>query len=844
MDLIVEKTREICEKYTANSIGFYTTGQLFLEEYYTLAVIGKAGLGTPHMDGNTRLCTATAEAALRESFGTDGQPGSYSDFDVTDCILHFGHNIASQQTVLWSRILDRLEGANPPKLIVVDPRRTETARRSDIHLPLRAGSNVALLNGLLHLLIRNGHVDENWIKEHTVGFDDLKRKTQRWTPAETEKVTGVPAKQIEAAAELLGTTPTLVSTVLQGVYQSMQATAAAIQVNNLHLMRGLIGKPGCAVFQMNGQPTAQNTRETGCDGSLPAMRNWENPEHVADIARLWNVEVEQIPAWSEQTHAMQIFRYAEEGSIRMLWIVCTNPAVSLPELSRIRGILGRAGLFLVIQDAFLTETAQFADVVLPAAMWGEKTGALTNADRTVHLSKKAVDPPGQARSDFDIFLDYARRMDLRDKDGAPLIKWKTPEEAFEAWKQCSKGRPCDYSGMSYEKLSGPSGIQWPCNEQFPNGAERLYTDSLFNTSADYCEVYGHDLLTGAVRTEPEYRAHDPKGRAIIKAADYEPPHEIPDNDYPFWLTTGRVVFHWHTRTKTARSEELNEAAPEAFVQISEADATKLGLREGDLVAIESRRGKVQAPCRIGDIEPGHVFIPFHYGYFDAASGKNRAANELTITDWDPVSKQPFFKYAAVKLTKVTAGPVLMQAKSMARDIAELGGHFVKNVVSIGKEVVVPPEPGLHVPHYLALLLNSKKQLAKEFASLAARHVNEPAIRDGCTMFAKWSAAHINDLDKLTDRYGSASVADAKATDVLTGARPGGLGLLRDLHDLWLMVNNAHLSIMILVQAARALRDNEMAATLIEIGLETDRQVAWLDTHIKTIAPQALVVPAI
>jgi hypothetical protein len=209
-----------------------------------------------------------------------------------------------------------------------------------------------------------------------------------------------------------------------------------------------------------------------------------------------------------------------------------------------------------------------------------------------------------------------------------------------------------------------------------------------------------------------------------------------------------------------------------------------------------------------------------------------------------VSKQPFFKYASVKLKKVTAGPVLVETKSMAGDLAELGGHFVKDVVSIGKEAVVPAKPGLHVPHYLALLVNCKKQLAKEFAALAGRHAEEPAIRDGCAMFGKWSAAHVNDLGKLTERYGSASVADAKAPDALTGARPGGLGLLRDLHELWLMVNNAHLSIIILVQAARALRDNEMAATLIEIGLETDRQIAWIDTHIKTTAPQVLVVPAL
>lgn len=844
MEAIVERTREIREKYTANSIGFYTTGQLFLEEYYTLAIIGKAGLGTPHMDGNTRLCTATAEAALRESFGADGQPGSYSDFDVTDCIFLIGHNMASQQTVLWSRVLDRLAGANPPKLIVVDPRATETARHADIHLSLTLGTNLALLNGLLHLLIRNGYVDCEWIQNHTVGFDDLERKVALWTPSQTATVTGLPAKQIEAAAELLGNTPTLVSTVLQGVYQSMQATAAAVQVNNLHLVRGLIGKSGCSVFQMNGQPTAQNTRETGCDGSLPGMRNWENPAHVADLARIWNVKIEVIPSWAEQTHAMQIFRYAEEGSIRMLWIVCTNPAVSLPELSRIRSILGRAGLFLVVQDAFMTETAEFADVVLPAAIWGEKTGTFTNADRTVHLSLKAVDPPGEARSDFDIFRDFAARMDFRDKDGAPLVKWHTPEEAFEAWKICSSGRPCDYSGISYEKLRGGSGIQWPCNQEFPNGKERLYTDGFFNTSADYCEVFGHDLITGAVRTEPEYRAHDPKGRAIIKAADYQPPHEVPDQDYPFWLTTGRTVYQWHTRTKTARSEGLNAAAPSPFVQISEEDAAQLKVNDGDLLRVESRRGHLQAPAKIGSIRTGHVFVPFHYGYFDRQSAVHRAGNELTLTDWDPVSKQPFFKYAAVRLKKASDGPISSEAKAAASSIGELTISFVKNVTSIGKELIVPPKPGLHISRYLGSLLESKKNIAAAFAGVATRRATEPSIRDACKMFAEWSLAHERRLQELVQRYGRDISGKADGDSNSLGApRPGGLGVLLDLNRLWVMVNQAHLEIMILVQGVRALRDNESAGLLIEIGLETDRQIAWLDSQIKIIAAQALVVPA-
>lgn len=650
MDLIVQKSKEIIQKHTGLGIGFYTSGQLFLEEYYTLAVIGKAGIGTPHMDGNTRLCTATAAAALKVSFGSDGQPGSYTDLDTTETILHCGHNIASQQTVLWMRILDRLEGPNPPKIIAIDPRDTFTAKKATIHLAPKVGTNLAVMNGLLYLIIQNGAIDQQYINAHTTGFEELKEIVSKYTPEKVEEISGVPTDLLRQAGHILSTTKTLVSTVLQGFYQSMQATASSVQVNNIHLIRGLIGRDGCGIYQMNGQPTAQNTRETGADGDLPGFRNWGNEEHIKQLAQLWNIDPIIIPHWAPPTHAMQIWRYAEQGSISLLWISATNPAVSLPELSRIRKILDKKDLLVVVQDAFLTETARHADVVLPAAIWGEKTGTYTNVDRTVHISHKAVEPPGQARTDLDIFLDYASRMGFKDKDGAPLIKWKTPEDVFEGWKDCTSGRPCDYTGLSYAKLSEGSGIQWPCNEQHPNGTKHIYTDGVFNTDLEYCETYGHDLDTGAAVTKEEYECKDPKGKAFLKGADFREPHEIPDEDYPLMLTTGRVVYHFHTRTKTGRSKELHDAAPDAFVQISEQDATKYGIKEGDMIEVSSRRGKVIEPAKIGNIIPGHVFIPFHYGYWDEP-GRSRAANELTITEWDPVSKQPHFKYAAVRIQK-------------------------------------------------------------------------------------------------------------------------------------------------------------------------------------------------
>ncbi|GAA4159416.1 nitrate reductase [Gryllotalpicola daejeonensis] len=658
MGRIVEKSRALLEEKGPLSHGFYTSGQLFLEEYYALAIIGKAGIGTPHMDGNTRLCTATAAAALKESFGSDGQPGCYEDIDECDAIALYGHNVAETQTVLWARILDRLAGPDRPQLICVDPRETEVARLADVHLAIHPGTNLALMNGLVRELFEHDWIDHAYVDAHTVGVDELRAAVAPWDPESVAQVCGVAADDVRRAAEIIGTSERLLSTVLQGFYQASHATASSCQVNNLHLLRGLLGKPGCGILQMNGQPTAQNARETGADGDLPGFRNWENEQHVAELARLWGVEPAKIPHWAPPTHAMQIFRYAEQGSIGFLWVSATNPAVSMPESPRIRAILGRPELFLVVQDLYLTETAMLADVVLPAAGWGEKQGAFTNADRTVHLSDKAVEPPGQARSDLEIFLDYARRMDFRRDDGAPLLDWSSPEDGFRAWQECSRGKLCDYSGLSYEKLRA-GGVRWPCNDEHPDGTARLYTDAVFRTGMDVAETYGHDLLTGASVPPDTYSAMRVDGRAILKPAGYTSPHEVPGEDYPLRFTTGRTAYQFHTRTRTARARQLDRAAPRAWVELAVPDASALGIREGDLVRVTSPRGELVVPARVGEVRPGTVFAPFHYGYWQggkAGPGEQpTAANELTITEWDPVSKQPIFKVAAVRVEKVAGG---------------------------------------------------------------------------------------------------------------------------------------------------------------------------------------------
>ncbi len=333
--------------------------------------------------------------------------------------------------------------------------------------------------------------------------------------------------------------------------------------------------------------------------------------------------------------------------------------------------------------------------------------ALTaNVDRTVHLSDKAVEPPGEARSDLEIFCDYARRMDLRDRDGAPLITWNDPESAFEAWKECSRGRPCDYTGLSYEKLRGGSGVPWPCNDEYPNGRDRLYADAVFPTHADVCESYGRDLLTGGITSREEYHARNPDGRAVLRAAEYVPPPEEPDGEYPLVCTTGRTVYHFHTRTKTGRSRQLRRAAPKPWIEMSRNDAAALGLTEGDPVRVESRRGRVELPVRVGGGRDGVVFLPFHYGYWDSdTDDRARAANELTLTAWDPVSKQPLYKLGAVRVTKLADGkgpaPAPTTAASAPHDPAGVpattGDDDVWEDVAATRPPPAPPSPD--VPHH-------------------------------------------------------------------------------------------------------------------------------------------------
>ena len=657
MDLVVERSRELLATKGSGALGFYTSGQLFIEDYYTLALVARGGIGTNHLDGNTRLCTATAGQALKETFGCDGQPAGVHDLEYCDTILHVGINTAESQTVLWMHELDRMHGPDPPRSIVIDPRETQSARAAEVHLAIRPGTNLAVLNGIAQQLIENDWVDRAFVAAHTVGIEALEKTVAPYTPERVAEICAVAADDVRRAAEIVGEAESLLTFVLQGVYQSHQATASACAANNVNLLRGMIGRPGAGILQMNGQPTAQNTRETGCNGDLPAFRNWQNEEHVAELARLWNVEPDQIPHWGPPTHAMEIFRYAEQGSIGFLWVSGTNPAVSLPDLGRIRSILSQESLFLVVSDAFLTETARLADVVLPAALWGEKTGTFTNTDRTVHLSEQAVDPPGQARPDGAIFADYAQpagpegqgRAAAREVVDAGGVL-RGVEGVHAAAARATTRVSATTSSAAAPASSGPATTTRPTGR---SGSTPTSRSRPCPTSA----------RTTATTSSPARRSPKPtSGRSEPTAARFSRRPSGRRRTSGREATTrsrSRPAAPSTTSTparRPAARPSLQAAAPEPWVELFPADAERLGIAEGDLVRVSSPRGSIVVPARLGGPREGVVFVPFHYGYWDIGDGAGpdgqpRAANELTITLWDPVSKQPRFKTAAVKVER-------------------------------------------------------------------------------------------------------------------------------------------------------------------------------------------------
>lgn len=860
MGRVVAESRRLLAQRGPSAIGFYTSGQLFAEEYYSLAAIGHGAIGTNRMDGNTRLCTATAAAALKETFGCDGQPGSYEDVDHADVIALYGHNVAETQPVLWMRILDRLAGPRPPRLVCVDPRDTEVARTAraggGVHLAPLPGTNLALMNGLLHEIIAHGWVDHAYLDAHTVGYSDLERCVADYPPETVARICRLDPGEIRAAARVLGGAERLLSTVLQGFYQSHQASAVAVQVNNLNLVRGMLGGPGRGILQMNGQPTAENTRECGADGDMSGFRNWSNDAHVADLARHWNLDPLQIPHMTPSTHAMQMMRYVENGRIGMLWVSATNPAVSMPELNRMRSILSQERLFLVVQDIFRSETAELADVVLPAATWGEKTGCLTNADRTVHLSEKAVEPPGQARPDLDIFLDYARRMDFRDRDGAPFPPWHDASSAFDAWAASTAERPCDYTGLSHDRLrAAPSGIQWPCNADHPDGTGRLYADGEFSSSPEYCESYGRDLVTGAPLDQTAYRALNPDAKAVLKAAHHLPPHEPPSPEHPLVLITGRTLYHFHPHQDRTRPPAAGRrAAGVGRVLGGRRPPHRVGRRR-------PRRDHHPAGCAAGpgpdQRDPrrrGVPALPLRLLGHPHRRPRSRPDDGAGRERADHHRLGPGVQTAPVQDRRRPPDPRRAGRRDLPRPPAGRRppggphgrGHADDERLPDGWNLMGT------LPLVLRELHRSEVVLGRALLNLADRHHVEHEIVHLAHDLARWPREHVRRLAEAAAVHGPrlnpdprwaaperVGAALRRASDAL-GRRPEpGLLLLADLRRLPRRAAGVSLDWELLAQAAQAMRRRDLLDLAQACHPETLRIMQWSNAHLKAVSPQII-----
>jgi anaerobic selenocysteine-containing dehydrogenase len=617
---VADRLRDIVAAHGPDAVALYGSGQLLTEEYYVASKLAKGFLGTNNFDTNSRLCMASAASGYARSLGSDGPPGAYADIERADCFFLVGTNTADCHPVTWKRIRKRkLAAPDEVAVIVADPRWTETADIADLHLPLRPGSDIALLNAMLHVLWKEGSLDQDFMALHTTGWPELRTVIARYPPGRAAAITGLSAEIIATTARRFGRARAAMTLWSMGINQSHIGTDKNSAILNLHLATGQIGRPGAGPFSLTGQPNAMGGRETGgLAHLLPGYRHVADPEQRAVVERHWGVPPGRI-APAPGRSALEIFEGLRDGSVRAVWILCTNPAASMPDLDLVEKALRQAEL-VIVQDAYHpTETTRFADVLLPAAQWPEKDGVMTNSERRMTYLPKLVEPPGEALPDAVIITRVARELGFKD-----AFACESAAEIFDEFAALTAGTVCDCSGVSHARLKSDGPLQWPVPGPAHPGTERLYADGAFPSS---------------------------DGRARLVPVEHDPPSEPPDASYPLTLTTGRVRDHWHTLTRTAKAPALMSRTREPHLEVNLRDAQRAGIRDGDFVEITSRRGKAVAQARVGEtIREGTCFMPFHWG---RQWGFYKAANNLTLSARDPLSKQPELKACAVRLRPLT-----------------------------------------------------------------------------------------------------------------------------------------------------------------------------------------------
>ncbi|MDB5812854.1 MAG: nitrate reductase [Betaproteobacteria bacterium] len=613
----------IIREHGPDSVAFYISGQLLTEDYYIFNKLAKGLIGTNNVDTNSRLCMSSAVAGYKATLGADAPPACYEDIDAAECLFIAGSNTAFAHPVLFRRIEDAKVRNPALKIIVVDPRRTDTAAAADLFLPILPGTDIALYNAMLHVMLWEGLCNIDYIRAHTAGFDALKEAVREYTPQVAATICGVPAEDIVLAAKWFGASRATLSLYCQGLNQSSHGTNNNAALINLHLATAQIGKPGAGPLSLTGQPNAMGGREVGGMANLlSAHRDLANPAHRAEVAKLWGID--SVPAQPGKT-AVELFEAIHRGEIKAVWIACTNPAQSMPDVNRVRAALARAQ-FVVVQEAYRnTDTAAYADLLLPATTWGEKEGTVTNSERRITRVRAAVGAPGETRADWRIANEFALRLGekLNHPHAARMFAYAAPEAVFNEHRESTRGRDLDITGLSYSILEEEGPQQWPMAEGALSGKVRLYENGQFPTA---------------------------DGRARFVAAKHQATAEKVDARHPLALNTGRLRDQWHAMSRTGTVARLFNHVEEPLLSMHARDMERRGLKDGDIARLKSRRGELAVRVAASDqVRAAQVFMPMHWGGQFMRGG---GVNALTVAAFDPQSKQPELKHAAIEVEKL------------------------------------------------------------------------------------------------------------------------------------------------------------------------------------------------
>jgi assimilatory nitrate reductase catalytic subunit len=609
LDLVARKWKALQAQHGPDAIAVYSGSSMTNEKCYLAGKFGRVALRTRHVDYNGRLCMSSAGAAYAKAFGLDRAPLPMTDLPLTRCILVVGSNVAECFPILTSWVWRARDAG--ARLIVVDPRETATARTADLWLPVKPGTDIALLNSMLRQIIHDGLVDEAYVRDRTVGFDEVRRTVEPFTPEYAERLCGVPAERILAAARMYGqASPSLVMHA-RGIEHSTHGVNNCLACIDLALARGQVGRPGGGTMMITGQGNGQGGREMGQKATqLPGYRHIDDPRDREAVARVWGVDASEIPG--PGAAATEMVGLMNAGALKSCLVLCSNLMVSLPDNRQVASALDRLDP-LVVVDFFMSETAERADVVLPGSVWCEDEGTTTNLEGRIVKINKAAEPPGEARRDWEILSDLAARLGR-----GQFFPYRSPREIFDELRRATAGAVADYSGVTWEKIDAQDGVFWPCPSEDHPGSPRLFT-----------ERFAH-----------------PDGRARMVAIPYAPPAEEPGGGYPFRLTTGRVVYHYLSGTQTRRLPFLNDQAPEPWVELHPIAAERLGIASGERVRLRTRRGAMELKALVTPtIRPDTLFVPFHYGHL-------QAVNQLTTSASDPAVKIPEFKACAAALERL------------------------------------------------------------------------------------------------------------------------------------------------------------------------------------------------